>query len=144
MLMPTYDFIFVIIHSIKTQLLVQGTWTRVITLQSSLYQNSTQIFLPSLQNTWNCMLLQKIVKTALKWLNSALIARCQQAQKTWIQNPKTSNRAQCQCRPMTRISMSSGALKHNSLNKNFELVICSYKAKTICCQCFSTIFFARD
>ena len=77
-------------------------------------------------------------------MNSACVDRCQLAQKPSIQKPKTSNRAQRQCQPMTQISLSSVALKHNSLNKNFELVICSYKAKTICCQCFSTIFFARD
>ena len=111
--MPTYDPIFLIIRWIKTQLLEQEAWTRVIALQSSLCQNSTQIFLLSLQNTWNCMLLQKIAKTALKWLNSARVARCQQAQKPRIKNPKTSNRAQRRCRPTTQFSLSYVELKRN-------------------------------
>ena len=118
--MPTYDFIFVIIHSIKTQLLVQGTWTRVITVQSSLCQNSTQIFLLSLQNMWNCMLWQKIVKTGLKLLNRALVALCQRAQKPRIKNPKTSNRAQCRCWPTTWFLLSSIELKRNFLNSCYE------------------------
>ena len=99
--MPTYNPIFVIIRWIKAQLFAQETWTRVITLQSSCWQNSSQIFLQSLQSMWNCMLLQKIAKKGLKWPNSARIARCQRAQKPLIKNPKTSNRPQCQCWPTT-------------------------------------------
>ena len=126
--MLTYDLIFVIIHWIKAQLFAQETWTRVITLQSSRWQNSTQIFLQSLQSTWNCMLLQKIAKKGLKWLNSARVARCQRAQKPRIKNPKTSNRAQCQCQPTTQFLLSSVELKRNFLHKERELVLSPYKA----------------
>ena len=126
--MPTCNPIFVIIRWIKAQLFAQGTWTRVITLQSSRCQNSAQIFLLGLQNTWNCMLLQKIAKRGLKWLNSARVARCQRAQKPRIKNPKTSNRAECQRRPTTRFSLSSVELKHNFLHKERELVSSPYEA----------------
>ena len=120
--MPTCNLIFVIIRWIKAQLFAQGTWTRVITLQSSHCQNSAQIFLLSLQNTWNCMLLQKIAKRGLKWLNSASVARCQQAQKPLIKNPKTSNLSECGDGPMTWFLLFSVALKPNFISKNYELV----------------------
>ena len=126
--MPTCNPIFVIIRWIKAQLFAQGTWTCVITLQSSRCQNSAQIFLLSLQNMWNCMLLQKIVKTGLKLLNRALVALCQWAQKPRIKNPKTSNRAVCTCQPTTRFSLSSVGLKHNFLHKERELVSSPYEA----------------
>ena len=127
--MPTCNPIFVIIRWIKAQLFAQGMWT-CITLQSSRCQNSAQIFLLSLQNTWNCMLLQKIAKTGLKLLNRARVACCQRAQKPRIKNPKTSNRAQCQCQPATQFLLSSVELKCNFLHKERELVLSPYKAHT--------------
>ena len=126
--MPTCNPIFVIIRWIKAQLFAQGTWTCVITLQSSRCQNSAQIFLLSLQNMWNCILLQKIVKTGLKLLNRALVALCQRAQKPRIKNPKTSNHAECTCQHTTRFSLSSVGLKHNFLHKERELVSSPYEA----------------
>ena len=76
-------------------------------------------------------MMKEIATTSLKWLNSARVARCQLAQKPSIENPKTSNRAQRRCKPTTRISLSSVALKHNFLNKNYELVVSPYEATAI-------------
>ena len=48
--------------------------------QEKEWVSSVKIIHLTLQSTWNCMLLQKISTTALKWLNSARVASYQQAQ----------------------------------------------------------------
>ena len=96
--------------------------------QEKEWVSSVKIIHLTLQSTWNCMLLQKIVKTGLKLLNRALVALCQRAQKPRIKNPKTSNRAECTCQPTTRFSLSSVGLKHNFLHKERELVSSPYEA----------------
>ena len=91
-------------------------------------RNLPPIYLQSLQNTWNCMLLLKVTPTTVKWLNRARFARCQPAQKPRIKNPKTSNRSQRQYQPMTRVSLWSVLLKRIFIHKEHELVVSPYEA----------------
>ena len=91
--------------------------------QEKEWVSSVKIIHLTLQSTWNCMLLQKISTTALKWLNSARVARYQQAQ---IKNLKRSNRAQRQCPPAHWFSLSlvaSGTWYLNSCHLPTKLTL---------------------
>ena len=97
--------------------------------QEKEWVSSVKIIHLTLQSTWNCMLLQKISTTALKWLNSARVARYQQAQ---IKNLKRSNRAQRQCPPAHWFSLSlvaSGTWYLNSCHLPTKLTLPWFPSK---------------
>ena len=125
--MPTNDPIFVMICSIKTPLHDKKLRTCSIPLQ---YWNCKipQHFSNDIQNMGNSIWWQKIDIPSGKWLNSARVARCQQAQEPRIKNPKTSNRAQCRCQPMIQFLSWSVSLKHHFIMKNYELGWPPYEA----------------
>ena len=112
--------------------------------QEKEWVSSVKIIHLTLQSTWNCMLLQKISTTALKWLNSAHVARCQRPQRPPIKKAKTSSRAKCPYLTPTRFSFQSVALNCHSLSKNWELVLPPYEKNLLGWEKFSLLFSTVD